>query len=198
MARRRRQSSTDPDSDSPEDCETHPELSSDEHSVDRTFGDSLDQSPMSQDPVNSELLNISRRIASLEDLIAERLRNAALHEQQIHRLYLELDSYKSGERQELLLTLVRGLLLVLDDFPSIESQAGSELSYLREKLLEALVAVDVHVIPESIAAADSSLNQVVGFLDSDSAVDVELVRDGFRFGDRILRRREIRVRPTGR
>ena len=198
MARRRRQSSTDPDSDSPEDCETHPELSSDEHSVDRTFGDSLDQSPMSQDPVNSELLNISRRIASLEDLIAERLRNDALHEQQIHRLYLELDSYKSGERQELLLTLVRGLLLVLDDFPSIESQAGSELSYLREKLLEALVAVDVHVIPESIAAADSSLNQVVGFLDSDSAVDVELVRDGFRFGDRILRRREIRVRPTGR
>jgi len=153
---------------------------------------------MSQDPVNSELLNISRRIASLEDLIAERLRNDALHEQQIHRLYLELDSYKSGERQELLLTLVRGLLLVLDDFPSIESQAGSELSYLREKLLEALVAVDVHVIPESIAAADSSLNQVVGFLDSDSAVDVELVRDGFRFGDRILRRREIRVRPTGR
>lgn len=198
MARRRRQSSTDPDSDSPEDCETHPELSSDEHSVDRTFGDSLDQSPMSQDPVNSELLNISRRIASLEDLIAERLRNDALHEQQIHRLYLELDSYKSGERQELLLTLVRGLLLVLDDFPSIESQAGSELSYLREKLLEALVAVDVHVISESIAAADSSLNQVVGFLDSDSAVDVELVRDGFRFGDRILRRREIRVRPTGR
>jgi molecular chaperone GrpE (heat shock protein) len=198
LARRRRQSSTDPDSNSPEDCETHPELSSDEHSVDRTFGDSLDQSPMSQDPVNSELLNISGRIASLEDLIAERLRNDALHEQQIHRLYLELDSYKSGERQELLLTLVRGLLLVLDDFPSIESQAGSELSYLREKLLEALVAVDVHVIPESIAAADSSLNQVVGFLDSDSAVDVELVRDGFRFGDRILRRREIRVRPTGR
>ena len=137
---------------------------------------------------------VCARLAALEALFAERLRNDQLHEQQIQKLYTELDTFKSGERQELLLTLVRGVLLVLDDVPSFDSGDPGGFDFLVEKLNEALLTVDVQIISDFDIESEPTLCQVVGFLDSTSSVDVEVARHGYRFGERVLRRREVRVR----
>jgi molecular chaperone GrpE (heat shock protein) len=139
------------------------------------------------------LTEISDQLAVLQQSFDARLKYDEVREQQVAKLYDELDAYKRNDRTEFMLTLARGVFLVLDKLtPSSEFPVSPEM--LREELLECLAAVGVERIDHADGQFDVRSETVVGFLDDDSPTASAVVSDGYRLGERVIRPRKVLVR----
>ena len=150
-----------------------------------TLGERLDQLQSSLD--------------ALQRAFEERFRYDDVREQQVTKLYDELESYKRAEQDERVLDLARGLFLVLDKIDPAQANAVP-IEMVRDELLDCLAAVGIEVIHGEAGTLDPLAEQVVGFLD-DATCDAcgessRIIADGYRLADRVVRPRRVMVRRT--
>jgi molecular chaperone GrpE (heat shock protein) len=160
------------------------------------------------------LANIETRLASVEELLAKRLRYDAAKEQAFDTLYAKMKQYEGDFQASLKRELLRSLLLLHDSMVQAEEafaggaaplgqpspEARTRVEALREELLHVLYAQDVEPIPppEPGAPLDRAVQQTLRTVptdrpEEDGCVD-RVVRTGFRWGQRLLRPQEVVLR----
>jgi molecular chaperone GrpE (heat shock protein) len=133
-------------------------------------------------------------VQALRSLFEERLRYDETRETHFARVYEELDAYKRDEGGELMLTLARSLLLVLDKLSADER--AEELADVIDELSECLLSVGIEPIDTPIEVAAPPEQQVVGFLPAEHSQTVRLVSEGYRFRGRVVRPRRVTAKRT--
>lgn len=149
--------------------------------------------PMVAAALGERLDRLQLSIDALQRAFDERLRYDEVREQQVAKLYDELDSYKRAEQDERVLDLARGLFLVLDKIDPVQANAVP-IELVRDELLDCLAAVGIETIVGEAGTLDPLAEQVVGFLDDPSGDDSSrIVADGYRMADRVVRPRRVMV-----
>ena len=139
----------------------------------------------------SELLTqILSRIDFLNTQFESRLKYDESRELQVTKLYDELDNYKQNAQIEQMLTLARGIFLVLDKLEP-DSPFQMTLEHLREELIECLAVVGIERIEDSVDDLEAPAQVIVGFLDDSSNVTSRIRQHGYRRGDLLVRPRHI-------
>jgi molecular chaperone GrpE (heat shock protein) len=144
---------------------------------------------------------IEQSVHALRQTVDERLRYDDAKEAAFNRLYAELEEQKKRASGESLRPLLRDLVMLYDHIMDALGQHPDEaesLDLIRQSLLEVLYRMNVEPIECRLERYDRSLQQVRRVektvdLDSDWTV-AQVLRDGFRFGDVILRPQQVVVR----
>ena len=147
--------------------------------------------------VVEQLHDVHQVLESMQRQFDDRLRYDSVREQQVSRLYEELDAYKRAENDERVLDLARGLFLVLDKLDP-DHPASVPIEMVRDELLDILAAVGIDLIEGEAGTLDARSETVVGFFDDVECErcgeSIRVVGDGYRMGDRIVRPRRVLTR----
>ena len=148
------------------------------------------------------LAEMTAEVAAISKRLDELVRLADRREQAIDRLHEERDRLRAGEVAQIQAPVVREMIRSYDlvnDLAGGTPESGSDLDYVRTRLLDGLDAIGTRPVePELGARFDSSRHAAVERLDTDdAALDMtvaRIVRVGFlKDGERLLRPADVAV-----
>jgi molecular chaperone GrpE len=152
-----------------------------------------------QDAADGQLARLADEVAALRDLFQRRL----FEDKAKNRLYDELCEQlaiaRDGLAEQLLTSLFRELLLVIDRVVSLNDNGDPVLDSIAEELLELLERRDVRRVPAA-SAFDPGIHEAV----RTEAVDgqgpgaiLEVLRPGYLLGTKLLRAERVIVAALG-
>lgn len=151
--------------------------------------------------IAARLDRLEESVRSLHRIMDERLRYDDAKEAAFHRLYKDLDEQRKQSAGEPLRPILRDLVMLYDQIVEAVRQHPQEaaaLEILREGLLEVLYRANVEPIECGENRYDRSRQQITRVEKTpDPAADwtvAEVLRQGFCFGERVLRPQHVVVR----
>lgn len=148
------------------------------------------------------LAAIEQELARLGALFEERLRYDEAKAKALDRLHAELDEHKERLRGEAMRPVFKALIQLYDNVcESVEVLDGAgrqHVEVLRDGLLDVLYRLDVEPIEDRVERFDRSFQAATRTEPASSPEDdwaiAKVVREGFRWQDRVLRPQQVVVR----
>ncbi|MFO7902079.1 MAG: nucleotide exchange factor GrpE [Planctomycetota bacterium] len=153
--------------------------------------------------MGNSISQIDQRLASIEQTVADRLRQDETKEQMFKALHKELKDHRDGALRHANKRLLMSLLVYHDHLRSAldkaEGQLAEELAFVLDELLGVLYSEDVEPLPanpgdEFNGREHKALQRVATSVEAEDKTINRVERVGFRWGDQILRPSEVSVR----
>lgn len=130
------------------------------------------------------------RMEFLVELVQSRAQFDQTRELQVQKLWDELDEYKQDAHSARMLDLARGVMMVVDKLSGSDADL-IPADHIRDELVEHLAAVGVVPIAGEVGSVGAPTEVVVRLIDPDDADDVRLWQEGYEYGGRLVRPRQI-------
>ena len=147
----------------------------------------------------ARLDGLGEKISRMEEAVTRRVRDDVVPRAAFDALHAELQQYRNEALREAQKPILKGLLLIYDRVEQAARAAGSEaLGTLEEEIVELLRRHDVELIGDRPDRFDNRIQRAVRTEEARAAEEdqrvTQVVRQGFRWGGRILRPQEVVVR----
>ena len=153
--------------------------------------------------------NIDQRFSELLGLYSELNERMAYKDEAINRMQKRLEEYERGIFKSIKEAILKDIILFFDSLsrfrqkyessPISQDEFLQETSFLQDELLEVLFSQNVEMINvDEDSKYDRDHQKVVKIEDTNNSQDHEkvdkIVRHGFKWDDRILRKQEVVIR----
>jgi molecular chaperone GrpE len=155
------------------------------------------------DQLETVIREIQDRLASLDNLVAQRLQRDELKERMFDEFYDELQGYRKGAFRQANSRLLKALLVFHDNLraalDNAEDDVASELQFVMDDFLGVLYSEDVEPIPAEVNQVfDGRLHKAVQRVPTANKAEDKTIervaRVGFSWGEKVLRPAEVCIR----
>lgn len=154
------------------------------------------------DPVEPTAAELLEKMQTLHDLFNRRLLQDRQKQEMYDKLYAELEAARKAAEGMAAMPLMRDLMLVLDRFERYQGTDGEFVDHAAEELLELLRRQGVEPIMLEVGSPfDPGVCEIVEtqLVDDDGwhSLVLQVVRRGYRHGDRVVRPAHVVLAQAG-
>ncbi len=158
--------------------------------------------PSAADTVQPSAAELLEKMQTLHDLFNRRLLQDRQKQEMYDKLYAELETARKAADGMAAMPLMRDLMLVLDRFERYQGPDGDFVDHAAEELLELLRRQGVEPITLEVGSPfDPGVCEIIEtqLVDDEGwhSLVLEVVRRGYRHGDRVVRPAHVVLAQAG-